>query len=76
MPISKMKRIIVGPSKSYDQDDLRSLRTYKRKRTNKKLSRNVLYTPMGRSFPSVMNMKFTYNLATTLVSSSTSVNFM
>jgi len=47
------------------------MRTYKRK----KLSRNSLYTPMGRSFPAVMNMKFTFNNYFTMTSSGLNVNY-
>lgn len=78
MPISKIKRIVDAPQYprdyGYNQSRLRSLRTYVRK-SHKKLSRNRLYTPMGRSFPSVMNMKFTFNKTFTLVSTGLNLNY-
>ena len=42
------------------QAAMRRLRTYSRK-TKRRSSNQSLFTPMGRSFPGVMMMKFTYN---------------
>lgn len=56
------------------QAAMRRLRTYTRK--PRRSSRNSLYTPLGRSFPATMYMKFTYNKSFTLVSSLGAVNYM
>lgn len=80
MPISKVKRYIDAPQYpkdyGYSQKSLRSMRSYRRKDQKRRLTRNSLYTPMGRSFPAVLNMKFTYNKTFALVSTATAVNFI
>lgn len=50
----------------YSGDSLRNKilnakRGITKKDSKRKLSRNRYYTPMGRSFPSTCNMKFTFN---------------
>lgn len=50
--------------------------SYRRRKSTRRLRRNAMYTPLGRSFPAIMNMKFTYNKVYNLTSNTVSVNYL